>query len=122
MKKRDYNDFVFDIFDSIKDIESFWVNMEYCDFLNDKKTRLAVIRSIEIIGEASKNIPKDIKDLYPEIPWKVMAGMRDKMIHEYFGVDYETVFKTAKYRIPELKILIEKILNNFDGWLYNREN
>jgi len=61
--------------------------MTFKDFAKDKRTINAVIRSIEVIGEAAKSIPKAIRDKYPTIPWKKMAGMRDKMIHEYFGVD-----------------------------------
>jgi len=70
--------------------------MTFEDFAKDKKTINAVIRSIEVIGEATKNIPKTIRDKYLSIPWKKMAGMRDKMIREYFGVDIKILWKTIK--------------------------
>jgi len=112
MRKRDYRDYLKDIIDSINDIESFTENMTFEDFAKDKKTINAVIRSIEVIGEAAKNIPKTIKDKYPSIPWKKMAGMRDKMIHEYFGVDIKILGKTIKKDIPPLKSLVQKVLEN----------
>ncbi|MCD6256889.1 DUF86 domain-containing protein [Candidatus Aerophobetes bacterium] len=109
MKRRDYRDYLQDILNSIKDIESFIENMDFKDFSKDKKTINAVIRSIEVIGEAAKNIPKSIRDKHPQVPWKKMAGMRDKMIHEYFGVDIEILWKTVKEDIPSLKPLMKKI-------------
>lgn len=112
MRKRDYRDYLQDIFDSIKDIEDFTRNMDFEDFARDKKTINAVIRSIEVIGEAAKHIPKSIRDKYPSIPWRKMAGMRDKLIHEYFGVDVKILWKTIKKDIPPLKPLIEKILES----------
>jgi len=112
MRKRDYRDYLKDIIDSINDIESFTENMTFEDFAKDKKTINAVIRSIEVIGEATKNIPKTIRDKYPTIPWKKMTGIRDKMIHEYFGVDTKILWKTIKKDIPPLKSLVQKVLEN----------
>ncbi len=112
MRKRDYRDYLKDIIDSIKDIESFIKNMSFEDFAKDRKTINAVIRSIEVIGEATKKIPKSIKDRYPSIPWKRMAGMRDKMIHGYFGVDVEILWKTIKEDVPPLKPLILEVLKS----------
>ncbi|MEM3479047.1 MAG: DUF86 domain-containing protein [Candidatus Bathyarchaeia archaeon] len=112
MRKRDYRDYLQDILDSIKDIEEFTRNMDFEDFARDKKTINAVIRSIEVIGEAAKHIPKSVRDKYPSIPWKKMAGMRDKLIHEYFGVDVKILWKTIKKDIPPLKPLIENILES----------
>jgi len=71
-----------------------------------------VIRSIEVIGEAAKHIPKSIRDKYPSIPWRKMAGMRDKLIHEYFGVDIKILWKTIKKDIPPLKPLMQNILES----------
>ncbi len=82
------------------------------EFLNDEKLKRAFVRSFEIIGEASKNIPNDIKELYPEIEWKSMARMRDRLIHHYFGVDYELVWNIVCENIPVLKVQLEKILQN----------
>ncbi|MEM2150252.1 MAG: DUF86 domain-containing protein [Candidatus Bathyarchaeia archaeon] len=71
-----------------------------------------MIRSIEVIGEAAKHIPKSIRDKYPSIPWRKMAGMRDKLIHEYFGVDIKILWKTIKKDIPPLKPLMQNILES----------
>jgi uncharacterized protein with HEPN domain len=68
-----------------------------------------VIRKFEIIGEASRNIPEEIKQGHPEVPWKEMAGMRDRLIHAYFGVDYNLVWITIKNRLPAAKKMIKKI-------------
>ena len=110
MKKREYRDYLQDIYDAINDIATFIEGMTYEDFLKDKKTINAVIRSIEVIGEASKQLPKAVRDKNPSIPWKKMAGMRNKVIHEYFGVDIEIVWKTAKKQIPALKRKISALL------------
>ncbi|MCW4025321.1 MAG: DUF86 domain-containing protein [Candidatus Bathyarchaeota archaeon] len=109
MKRRDFRDYLQDILVAIDDVETFVGNMRYEEFVKDRKTLNAVVRSIEIIGEASKNIPEQIKTQYPELPWKQMAGMRDKLIHAYFGVDTETLWKAIKTNIPTLKEPIQQI-------------
>ncbi len=88
--------------------------MSYEAFAKDDKTIFAVIRAIEVIGEAAKNIPANERGKYPEIPWKGMAGMRDKVIHAYFGVDKRVVWETVKKRIPEIKPLFERILSDLE--------
>jgi uncharacterized protein with HEPN domain len=88
--------------------------MDFDVFDNDDKTSSAVVRKFEIIGEASKNIPEDTRLIYPHIPWKEMSGMRDKLIHSYFGVDYSLVWHTIKRRLPELKSAIENILQDLE--------
>lgn len=109
MMERDYRDYLQDILDSIKDIENFTTDMNFEGFSQDRKTTNAVVRSIEIIGEAAKNIPDLIRRKYPNIPWKKMAGMRDKLIHEYFGIDPEILWKVAKEDLPPLKTPLHKI-------------
>ncbi len=81
------------------------------DFFSDRKTQDAVIRNIEIIGEAIKNISPKLRASYPDIPWRLLAGMRDKMIHEYFGVNLDLVWETVERDLPELLKNIETILN-----------
>src|SRR5215218_3919962 len=77
--------------------------LSYPEFVSDQKLTRAVVRSLEIIGEASKQIPDDFKAQYNQVPWKEMAGMRDRLIHDYFGVDYETVDNTIQQDLPVLK-------------------
>ena len=109
MRDRDIRDYLQDILEAIIDIENFVDNMTYEEFIKDKKTLNAVIRSIEIIGEASKQLPDPLKTKYPELPWKEITGMRDKLIHAYFGMDTETIWETIKHNIPGLKQTIQKI-------------
>ncbi|MBF0484362.1 MAG: DUF86 domain-containing protein [Candidatus Omnitrophica bacterium] len=101
---RQYKDYVEDIISSIEKIENFVKGMAFEKFEKDDKTVFAVIRGLEIIGEAVKKIPSDIKSKHKSIPWKEMAGMRDKLIHEYFGIKPRVVWKTIKEDLPLLKI------------------
>ncbi|MBW1847864.1 MAG: DUF86 domain-containing protein [Deltaproteobacteria bacterium] len=84
--------------------------MDYSAFEADDKTIFAVIRALEIIGEATKHIPEDVREDNPVIPWKDMAGMRDVLIHDYFGVDIKTVWLTIQKRLIKIKPLIQDLL------------
>jgi uncharacterized protein with HEPN domain len=75
---------------------------------------LAVIRNFEILGEAAKHFPERVRKRYPKVPWRNMAGMRDRLIHEYSGVRLDVLWKTIKERLPEVKSLIEEILSEID--------
>jgi len=112
--KRVFLDYVEDIITAMEDAMSFVEGMDYADFVKNRRTIYAVTRAVEVIGEAVKKIPKTVRNRYPEIPWKDMAGMRDKLIHEYFGVDLRRVWKTVKEDILNLKPLFEKILKDFE--------
>ncbi len=109
---RDYTLFVKDILDAITDVEKFIVGSEYKDFQKDEKTKSAVAWKIQIIGEATKNIPKALKDKYKDLPWKYMAKIRDKIAHFYFGIDYEIVWTVAKEKLPEIKPGFRRMLKD----------
>jgi len=108
--KRNYGLYLKDILECIDRIEEFIAGMDFDQFVEDDKTTSAVIRKIEVIGEATKNLPTELRDKYPEVPWTDMARMRDKIIHFYFGVDHEIIWRVAKERLPEIRPLIERIL------------
>ncbi len=110
--KRQHIDYLNDIFDTINKGLSFVENMTYEEFCNDDKTQFALIRALEIIGEASKKIPSEIKSEYSAIPWLEMMGMRDILIHDYFGVNIKVIWETAKKDLPDLKEKIRKLVEN----------
>lgn len=96
--------------EEIEFIQNTCINLSFSDFENNQLIKRAVVRSIEIIGEAVKNMPADILEQYPEVEWKNIARTRDILIHHYFGVDYEIVWDIVIFHIPILKDAIEKIL------------
>jgi len=112
---RDISIYLKDILDNMEKAENFIKDIDYEGFVKDEKTQYAVVRCIEIIGEATKHIPASIKRRYPQIPWNDMAGMRDKVIHFYFGVNYQKVWKTIKEDIPGIKPLIIKVFEKLEG-------
>lgn len=105
---RDSTLYLKDILDAMEAIESFVEGMDLDEFQRDDKTSSAVIRKFEIIGEATKNLPDGVKNKNPDLPWREMAGMRDKLFHFYFGVKYDLVWHTIKDVIPQIRpVLIE---------------
>jgi uncharacterized protein with HEPN domain len=112
VKQRDIRDYLQDILNAIELAQSFVADMPFDEFQADTKTSFAVIRALEIIGEATKNIPEPIRAQYPAVPWKGFAGMRDKLIHAYFGVNLEVVWDTIQQDLPPLYLVIEQILQD----------
>jgi len=101
--------FIEHILECTERIEEYTKEMMKEDFFDSVQIQDAVMRRIEIIGEAVKNIPKEIKDKYQDIPWRQIAGMRDILIHEYFGIDLELTWKVAKKDVPDLKKKMLKV-------------
>ena len=110
---RDIGDYIADILSAAREVQEFTQGMGFESFSADKKTVNAVIRSLEVMGEAAKRIPDDIRGRYPEIPWKQMAGMRDKLIHEYSGVDLEIGWAVITGELPPLRPHIERMARDF---------
>ncbi len=113
-KKRDELVFLEDTIHSIKKIEEYVKNISEQDFKINTEKQDAVIRRIEIIGEAVKNISIETREKYTNIPWRDIAGMRDVVIHQYFGVSIGMVWKVATSEIPDLKIKLQEILHKLD--------
>ena len=110
--KRNYKLFLEDISERIDKINLYIEDMSYDEFVKDDKTVSACIREIEVIGEATKQIPKEITERFSALPWSLMAKMRDKLIHWYFEIDEEIVWNVAKDKLPDIKIEIDKILES----------
>ena len=108
----EYKAYLRGMIEAIGKIERYTENMNFEDFSNNELIQDGVIRNLEIIGEAVKNLPDDIKKDYPEVEWRKIAGLRDILIHAYFGVDLEIIWDIVKNKVPELKEMVRKILSN----------
>jgi uncharacterized protein with HEPN domain len=111
MVKRDIRDYLQDILTYISLAEQFIEGLTFDELQADDKTTLALTRAVEIIGEAAKQIPTSLREQYPEISWKNLVGMRDRLAHVYFGIDLDVVWSTTKEDLPKLKPVIQAMLN-----------
>ena len=102
MSKRDAGVLLEDIRDAMRKISNYVEGMNFAAFMADEKTMDSVVRNISVIGEAVKQLPEDFKDLHPEIPWAQMAGMRNRIVHDYAGVDLEIVWRVITEAMPNL--------------------
>ncbi len=110
MPRRDYREYIKDILQECEFVRKYTQGIEYEDFLESDLLRHAVVRALEVIGEAVKNLPNELLEKYPQIEWKRVKGMRDRLAHAYFGVDYELLWKVVKEELPSLCKVVRDML------------
>lgn len=103
MPSRDWQFRIDDIVEAIDKIERYTSGIDFSTWQNDEKTVDAVIRNLEVIGEASSHLPLEVQEQYKDVPWGMMRGIRNILAHEYFGIDLEIIWKTVKDDLPKLK-------------------
>jgi len=111
MSERMDRDFLSDIWEAIRRIEDYTEGMTYEAFLTDTKTQDAIIRNLEIIGEATKKLSEGLRAKYPDVPWKSMAAARDRLTHHYFGVNLDIVWQIVTAELPKVASQLEKIID-----------
>ena len=110
----EFLDYVEDIVDTMEKAEILLEGVTYGQFEDDFRINFAVVRALEIIGEAAKRLPMSVRERYPDIPWKGMAGMRDRIIHGYDTVDLQIVWDVVKRDIPMIKPKIKQVLSDYE--------
>lgn len=107
-------DYLSDVLEAMERICRYTQRLSYEQFMQDTRTQDAVMRNLGVIGEAVKRLSPELRRAHPEIPWREMAGMRDKLIHHYFGVNYDVVWSVATQQISDLKLRLSEILKSID--------
>jgi uncharacterized protein with HEPN domain len=115
MSKRDWTLFLQDMLDIIGKIGQYTSGMSFQEFLQDSRTQDAVVRNLEVLGEAARRIPPDIQERYPEIPWAQIVGLRNRLIHGYFLVDYGIVWEIVQNELSPLREKLEQIAREVSG-------
>ncbi len=108
--KRSYTDYVQDIIDNCDLAAKFVADVDFDKFQNDTQKVYAVVRALTIIGEAARNIPKSLREKYPDIPWGKASATRDRVVHGYFGIDVEVIWKTVQEDLPPLRQAAQAML------------
>ncbi len=109
-RKRRDKEYLADVVEAAQRIVSYTAELSYEEFLADRKTQDAVLRNLQVMGEAVKKLSAPVKQAHPHLPWKQMAGMRDKVVHDYFGINYDIVWALAKQELPALLPSLAAIL------------
>lgn len=112
--QRSYRDYLRDILQSVDETLAFVAGMDFPAFSGDRRTNLAVVRALEIIGEAARHIPASTRRRHPQVAWQDMVAMRNKLIHEYFGVDLEVLWWTVQEDLPPLRDAIRRMLEEME--------
>jgi uncharacterized protein with HEPN domain len=115
MPERYYKLFITDIRDCTNRILDYTMDKSFDEFIENQMLIDAVVRNLEIIGEATKNLPDDIRQKYPQVEWRKIAGLRDIVIHGYFGIDYEILWDIIQNKIPDLVVKIQEVIERETG-------
>ncbi len=109
-RKRRDKEYLADVVEAVQRIVSYTAELSYEEFLADRKTQDAVLRNLQVMGEAVKKLSAPVKQAHPHLPWKQVAGMRDKVVHDYFGINYDIVWALAKQELPAMLPSLAAIL------------
>lgn len=115
MSRRDIRLFLADMLESIAKIERYTEGMDFADFVENELVTDAVVRNLEVIGEAARQIPEEVRGRYPAIPWRRVVGLRNIVVHEYFAVDLEVVWAVVRENLPPLKQALQGMLEDLES-------